>query len=67
MYMHTWLNFFLLKISIYIIIVSLFNISMFLFLSPIMLFPLFVMESIISSVIKFSLVQSFVSHEYSYL
>jgi hypothetical protein len=66
--MHTWLNFFLLKISIEIIIVSFFNICMFSFLSPINIFPLFDLASIISSVIKFYLVQTFVSHEfYSYL
>src|ERR1700722_16064717 len=64
MYMHTCLDFFLLKISIYIIIVSFFNICMFSFLSPIMLFPLFILVSIISSGIKFSLPQTFVSHDF---
>jgi hypothetical protein len=64
MCMNTWLDFFLLKISICIIIVSFFNICTFSFLSPIMLFPLLVMESIISSAIKFSLVQTFVSHDF---
>jgi hypothetical protein len=67
MCMHTWLDFFLLKISIYIIIVSFFNICTFSFIFPIMLFPLIVMVSFISSAIKFSLAQTFVSHEYSYL
>jgi hypothetical protein len=67
MCMHTWLDFFLLKISIYIISISSFNIFMFSFISPIMLFPLIVMVSFISTVIKIFLAQNFVSHEYNYL
>lgn len=48
MCMHTWLDFFLLKISIYIIIIYFFNIFTFSFISLIILFPLFVMVSFVS-------------------